>query len=279
MTPQTFSFFADFLYQRSGLSLAPEKEYLLENRIAGVLRKHSFASFEDLAARLKTKPNDSVAHDVVEAMSVTETSFFRDRNPFDHFVKIMLPHLAGSRGPSETIRIWSAAASSGQEAYSLAMLSLENRGLLQGRKVEITATDISPNVLEKAKAGLYSQFEVQRGMPTQYLLKYFEQKGDMWAVTPDVKALVNFQPFNLMSSFAAMPRFDIVFCRNVLIYFDIETKGKVLEKVGSILQPDGFMLLGSAETTMGVSDAFHPDPAIRSLYRKADYAVKEKMSA
>ena len=247
--------------------------------MAGVLRKHDLSSFEDLESKLRINRSGNLADDVVEAMSVTETSFFRDRTPFDKFTKVMLPYLVSNRSGHDTIRIWSAAASSGQEAYTLAILCKENLASLGARKVEIIATDISPNVLEKAKAGLYSQFEVQRGMPTQMLLKYFEQKGDMWAVSSDIKAMVTFQPFNLMSSFAGLPKFDIVFCRNVLIYFDIATKRNVIDKISKVLTPDGFMLLGSAETTMGVSDAFAPDVADRNIFRKTSFAQQQKLSA
>lgn len=279
MTPQTFQFFSEYLYQRSGLSLPPEKEYLLENRMSNVLKTHNIPSFDDLAMKLKRMPSGTLADDVVEAMSVTETSFFRDRSPFDKFTDIMLPHILKTRSSMDPIRIWSAAASSGQEAYTLAILCKERMAAIGNRRIEILATDISPNVLEKAKAGVYSQFEVQRGMPTELLLKYFEQKGDTWAISQEIKSMVRFEQFNLMSSFASKPRFDIVFCRNVLIYFDIDTKRAVMEKISSVLAPDGFMLLGSAETTMGICDEFVSDTGDRNIFRKKSYLQDVRKTA
>lgn len=267
MTPQTFDFFARFLKERSGLALKKEKQYLLENRLTTVMLAHKIENFNLLADKVRLDPGGVVAGAVVESMTVTETSFFRDRHPFDLFVNRMLPEILESRTRSGPLKIWSAAASSGQEAYTLAMLCKENAGMLAGQKVEITATDISNTVLEKARAGIYSQFEVQRGMPVKLLLRYFDQTGEVWKLKPEIRSMVEFQPFNLMSSFAGLPQFDIIFCRNVLIYFDVPTKKAVLERMQSVLAPKGFMLLGGAETTIGISGGFTADPVNRALFR------------
>ena len=281
MTPQIFYFFARFLFENSCLSLQKEKQYLLENRLTNVLRKHNLASFEVLADKVRADPKSGISLDVVESMSVTETSFFRDRMPFDLLIDTIVPEILANRPAGRPLRIWSAAASSGQEAYTIAMLCKENEKLLNGRRVEILATDISTAVLEKAKAGIYSQFEVQRGLPTVLLMRYFEQVGEMWVVTQEIKSMVTFRPFNLMSSFASLQKFDIIFCRNVLIYFDVQTKSAVFKRLHSVLEPDGFMLLGGAETTIGLSGDFAPDPKNRILFRpkNAQASLNSAMSA
>ncbi len=279
MTPQTFEFFSKFLYEKSGLSLQKEKQYLLENRLGGVLKQHNIASYELLASQVKSAPQGPLALDVVESMSVTETSFFRDRTPFDLFKDKMLPEILANRPAGQPIRIWSAAASSGQEAYTIAMLCKENAALLRGRRVEIIATDISKNILEKAKAGLYSQFEVQRGLPTNFLLSYFEQAGEMWGIVPEIKSMVSFRHFNLMDSFSSFPKFDIIFCRNVLIYFDVDTKSSIFKKLHETMARDGFLVLGGAETTIGLSDDYMSDGRHRILFRSKAFKAEEKKTA
>lgn len=280
MSPQAFEFFCQYLYQNSGLSLQKEKQYLLENRLGAVLRKYNIDSFDNLAAAVRKEPGGSLSMDVVESMSVTETSFFRDRTPFDLLVSNMLPAVLKNRPMGQPIRIWSAAASFGQEAYTMAMLCKENASLFAGRRVEILATDISSAVLEKAKAGIYSQFEVQRGLPTAFMLRYFEQLGEMWTLTPEIKSMVTFRQFNLMSSFSGMPKFDIIFCRNVLIYFDVQTKSSVFKRLHSVMAEDGFLVLGGAETTIGLSEDFVSDPSHRILFRsKHNKMQKQALSA
>lgn len=271
MTPQTFKFFSEYLYDRSGLSLQPEKQYLLENRLTAVLRDNDISSFDDLAAKVRSQPQSPLGSEVVECMTVNETSFFRDRTPFERFTERMLPDILANRSPADPLRIWSAAASSGQEAYTIAMLCKENAKKIGPRRIEIIGTDLSNAVIAKAKAGLYSQFEVQRGLPTTLLLKYFEQVGEMWTLTPEIKSMVQFKQFNLTSSYSSLPRFDIIFCRNVLIYFDVETKCGVFKRLRSSLAPDGFLVLGAAETTIGLSTEFSADGSNRVLFRPASY--------
>jgi chemotaxis protein methyltransferase CheR len=205
-------------------------------------------------------------------MTTNESFFFRDIKPFDQFRKFVLPQLLASRQPGRPIRVWSAACSSGQEPYSLAIILREEGAKLAGRRVEIVATDISREMLEKCKAGLYSQFEVQRGLPVQYLVKYFAQMGDKWRIDASLRELIQFREFNLLHDPSALGTFDVVFCRNVLIYFDNDTKRVVLERVSRLLAPDGFLYLGGAETVLGISDKFQPVPGERGIYGRVPAA-------
>jgi len=203
---------------------------------------------------------------VVEAMTTNESFFFRDKIPFDHFREFMLPSLLKSRAAQHRLRIWCAAASTGQEPYSLAMILKEMASLVAGWRVEIVATDLANEVLEKARAGLYSQFEVQRGLPIQMLMKYFTQSGDTWQISPEIRAMVQFRPLNLLADFAHLGTFDVVFCRNVLIYFDQPTKIDVLERLARITEQDGYLVLGAAETVVGLTECFRPLTDRRGLY-------------
>jgi chemotaxis protein methyltransferase CheR len=212
--------------------------------------------------------------DVVEAMTTNESFFYRDKIPFDHFRDAIMPGLMAARAKERRIRIWCAAASTGQEPYSLAMSIKEMKQKLGGWRVEILATDLSTEVLEKAKAGVYSQFEVQRGLPIQLLVKYFSQVGDTWQIAPDIRAMVQYRPLNLLTDFSNLGRFDVVFCRNVLIYFDQETKIGVLNRVSKMLEGDGFLVLGAAETVVGLTDALKPVPDKRGLYAPNKDAVR-----
>ena len=210
-------------------------------------------------------------------MTTNETFFFRDKVPFDLFRDVLLPRFLRNRASTRRLRIWCAAASTGQEPYSLAMLLSEAAARLAGWQVEILATDISTEVLERAKAGLYSQFEVQRGLPIQLLLKYFTQVGDQWQIAPQIRSMVDFRHLNLIKDFGSIGTFDIVYCRNVLIYFDGPTKTDVLKRLANAMAPDGALLLGAAETVLGLTDALSPDKATRGLYTKAESAVARLM--
>ncbi|MFG1296631.1 CheR family methyltransferase [Xanthobacter sp. V13C-7B] len=261
-----YEFFSRFLKQRSGLLLTDDKHYLLESRLMPLLRKFDLADFSKLAAVLKDGSSAIISSAVVEAMTTNETLFFRDKAPFEDFTRTMLPTLHAARPAGQKLRIWCAAASSGQEPYSLAILLLENPGLIGRRDVEIIGTDLSNDVLERARAGRYNQFEVQRGMGVQMLMKYFTKVGDLWEVKEPVRKMVQYRKFNLLESFASLGTFDIVFCRNVLIYFDAPTKADILARIARALTPDGFLVLGAAETVIGVGDAFKPLPQHRCTY-------------
>jgi chemotaxis protein methyltransferase CheR len=266
VTPIEYDYLRKLLRERSGLVLAADKQYLVESRLLPVARKAGAASLSELVQKLKGAEAEPLAVDVVEAMTTNESFFFRDKIPFDHFRDTIMPALLAARGAQRRVRIWCAACSTGQEPYSLAICLKEMSQQVAGWRVEIISTDISREVLEKAKAGIYSQFEVQRGLPIQLLVKYFTQVGEMWQIAPDIRAMVQYRPLNLLRDFSNLGMFDIVFCRNVLIYFDQDTKVDVLERIARVTQPDGFLTLGAAETVVGLTDAFQPIADRRGLY-------------
>ncbi len=266
MNVTDFELVAQLLKERSGLALNKEKAYLLESRLNPVARKWNFSGFDELAQAIRTNSSEALLVDVTEAMTTNESFFFRDQRPFEQFNEIVLPHLLEARAAKRSFRIWSAACSSGQEPYTLAMLLKEHAAKLAGWKVEIVATDLSNEILDKAKEGLYSQFEVQRGLPIALLVKHFVQVGDRWQIDDSLSKMISFRQFNLLGDFSSLGRFDVVFCRNVLIYFDTPTKTQVLEGVADLLPPDGFLYLGGAETVLGTTDRFQIIQGQRGIY-------------
>ena len=256
-----FTTIATFLHARSGLSIGPDKLYLLESRLAPVLATFGLIGLDALASRLAASPHGALANDVVEAMTINETLFFRDAKPFDHLRQTVLPALHARRSRGEMLRFWSAASSSGQEAYSLAMLLAESRTLLGDRRIEIVGTDISRAQVARAEAGIYSHFEAQRGLPIQSLVRHFDRDQNNWRIKPALRAAVSFRHANLLDDLSGLGRFDVVFCRNVLIYFDAATKRAVLDRIARQLAPDGMLYLGGAETTLGVTTRFTKSPA------------------
>ena len=276
MTDIEFDFLRGFLKARSGLSLSAEKRYLIESRLGPVCRRFSHASLRDLVAALRAGRDAGLEKVVIEAMTTNETFFFRDRTPFDLFRGTLLPRAMAARATQRQLRIWCAAASSGQEPYSLAMILNEAEARLAGWRVEIVATDLCEEVLEKARAGLYSHFEVQRGLPAPLLVKYFEQVGEQWRIKPNLRRMVDFRALNLLNPFSALGTFDIVYCRNVLIYFDAPTKTDVLRRIADVLAPTGTVVLGAAETVIGLSDALRPDPADKGLYVRSGAAPAQR---
>ncbi len=269
MNPSDYEFVGELLKRRSGLVLAPGKDYLLESRLMPIVRERGLESLGDLVAELRRPGSDALQADVTEAMTTNESFFFRDNTPFDLFRQDMLPAMLEARATKRKLRIWCAACSTGQEPYSLSIILKEMADKLVGWRVEIVATDLSTEVLEKAKVGMYSQFEVQRGMPIQLLVKYFTQVGELWNIDAGIRAMVDYRKLNLLESFSHLGSFDIVFCRNVLIYFDQPTKAKVLSGVASLIAPDGYLLLGAAETVLGITEEFKPVPNKKGLYAPA----------
>ncbi|GJD95231.1 CheR family methyltransferase [Methylobacterium iners] len=274
MTDVEFDFLRGYLKQRSGLALTAEKRYLIESRLGPICRRFGLESLRDLVGALKVSRDLAMEKAVVEAMTTNETFFFRDRTPFDLFKDVLLPEALTRRAAQRRLRIWCAAASTGQEPYSLAMLLQEAGPRLAGWQVDIVATDLSTEVLEKARAGLYSHFEVQRGLPVQMLLKNFEQVGELWRISDSLRRMVDFRPLNLLHPFEQLGTFDIIYCRNVLIYFDAPTKGDVLGRLSASLAPDGALLLGAAETVIGLTDKLVPSPQHRGLYNQAPSAAR-----
>ena len=208
---------------------------------------------------------EALVVEVVEAMTTNETFFFRDKIPFDHLKEAVLPALIRARAARRAIRIWCAASSTGQEPYSIAMILKETPGL-SGWRTEIVATDLSQAVLEKSKAGVFSQFEVQRGLPIQMLVKYFKQNGEIWQLNPDIRAMVQHRQLNLLHDFSHLGTFDVIFCRNVMIYFDQDTKAAIFERMSRMIEPDGVLVLGAAESVVGITDTFKPHPVRRGMY-------------
>ena len=268
MTPTDFDYVSQVLRRRSGLVLTPEKAYLIQSRVAPLLRRHGLASLEALVLRMRGG-DEKLTRDVVEAMTTNESFFFRDKTPFDHFEKLILPRLLQARAAERRLRIWCAAASTGQEPYSLAMILRERAHLLKDWKVDIVGTDLSTEVLERAKAGLYSQFEVQRGLPVQLLVKYFTKEGDQYRIKDEIRGAVQYKVANLLDPFVGFGTFDVVFCRNVLIYFDEPTKRSVLDRIAHLMPDDGYLLLGAAESVVGVTQSFLPHESARGVSVKA----------
>ncbi len=267
MKPEDFTLLSNLLKKRSGLTISEDKLYLLESRLVPLARKRGMNGLDDLVNAIRFTPEENLLSDITEAMTTNESSFFRDINPFENFRKTVLPELLEKRAAKRNIRIWCAAASTGQEPYSLAMCLREEAVKLSGWRVEIIATDLSQEVLDKATVGLYSQFEVQRGLPIQLLVKYFSQVEEMWQIDSSIRAMVKYQPLNLLGRFSHLSAFDIVFCRNVLIYFDQPTKGEVLDKIANQMPSDGYLFLGGAEMVLGICDSFKPMEKFRGVYR------------
>jgi chemotaxis protein methyltransferase CheR len=266
LSPLSFETLANLLKTKSGLIIGKDKLYLLETRLSDIVKREKLTDMNGLAERIRRPGSDALARDVVEAMTTNESFFFRDDKPFQHFRTQALPRLVAARPAGSTIRIWSAASSSGQEAYSLAMIVAECSTLLSGRKVEIIGTDIAREQLSRAREGVYSQFEVQRGLPVQMLMRYFRKEDNNWRIADNIRAMAQFRECNLLSDLRLLGRFDIVFCRNVLIYFDQPTKARVLEATAGLMPPDGLLYLGGAETVLGITARFAPTPNERGVY-------------
>jgi chemotaxis protein methyltransferase CheR len=269
VNPYDFDFVRKLLKQRSGLALSAEKLYLVKSRLAPLVRRAGLADLGALTRKLRSGDEATIAS-VVEAMTTNETFFFRDKIPFDHFKTFIMPSLLATRARHKRIRIWCAAASTGQEPYSFAIALKEMGRQIEDFRIEIVATDISLEVLEKARSGIYNHFEVQRGLPIQLLIKYFSQSGETWQLAPEIRAMVQFRPLNLIGDFSRIGIFDLVVCRNVLIYFDKETKSNVIDRLARITAPDGHLVLGAAETTIGLSSAFRAIADRRGLYAPVD---------
>jgi chemotaxis protein methyltransferase CheR len=269
VTPPDYEYLRKLLKDHSGLDLSADKQYLIESRLLPLARKAGLADIGELVQKMKSGSGSLIAQ-VVEAMTTNETFFFRDKIPFDHFREKIMPEMLQARAGRKSLRIWCAAGSTGQEPYSLAMCLKEMGAALGGWRVEIVATDLSSEVLEKSRAGIYSQFEVQRGLPIQMLVKYFKQTGELWQINADIRAMVQHRQLNLLHDFSQSGRFDVIFCRNVLIYFDQDTKSNVFGRLARTIEPDGFLVLGAAETVVGLTEAFKPIADRRGLYRPED---------
>ena len=273
MKPDDFDLFVTLLKQRSGFTLTRDKSYLLESRLVPVLRKWNLKSLEDMAQAVRERRDEIMMSDITEAMMIGDTYFFRDRRPFQSFVTTLLPQLMAARASKKHLRIWSAACSTGQEAYSLAMLCAEQGDKLADWRVDIVGTDLSREAVLRANSGNYSQLEIQRGLPSTLLVKYFLENGDHWRIDDAIRQHVEFHAGNLLMDFSAHGVFDIIFCRNVLSDFDNPTQQHVVERLCNSLALDGYLVLGKGETVAGVSERFATIPNnsgdILSMTRKA----------
>jgi chemotaxis protein methyltransferase CheR len=262
---EDFDYVRRLVLEHSALALGEGKSYLVEARLARLAEREGLSSVTELIQQLRTAAG-ALSDDVVEAMTTNVTSFFRDVHPFDALRDEVLPH-AIEHSAGRTVRVWSAACSTGQEAYSVAMLVVDH---FPGADVSILATDLSRDVLSRAEQGIFSQLEVNRGLPVPLLVKHFEREGAGWRIKPELRRLVEFRQFNLSRAWPTLPTMDIVLLRNVLIYFDTDAKRAVLGQVGRVLAPDGVLLLGGAETTYGLDDGWERVQLGRtSVYRAA----------
>ncbi|MFZ4540636.1 MAG: CheR family methyltransferase [Rickettsiales bacterium] len=268
LTNDEFDFISGLLKQRSGLALTPDKGYLIETRMGPIAKANGLADVRELIAKLKSNPNAPIVYQVVESMTTNESMFFRDTKPFDQLTKVILPDLKAKGRNS--IRIWSAACSTGQEAYSVAMTLKEEAVKYPGLNVEIYCTDLAEKVVERARAGIYSQFEIQRGLPINLLMKYFAQRpNNNWEINDTIKNMCKFTTGNLLLPYNMLGKFDIIFCRNVLIYFDEKTKSDVLDRMGAIMNAPGYLYLGGSETTHGLTKKFKVIEEHRGLFTLA----------
>lgn len=246
----------DLILTRSGIVLEPEKDYLLQSRLEPVAKAAGLGTLGELAEKLRTTPSGPLHEKVVEALTTNETSFFRDLHPFEAFKETVLPDIIKNRATSRSIVLWCGASSSGQEPYTVAMMIREHFPEVATWNITFLATDLSSQMLEKCREGKYSQLEVNRGLPANLLMKYFDKKGMSWIIKPELRNMITFQQLNLTGAWPPMAKVDIVWLRNVLIYFDVEMKKSILQKVRDVMQPDGYLFLGGAETTMNLDEHF-----------------------
>lgn len=274
VSPEDYKFITKFLLETTGLSLGENKEYLLEARLIPLAQSHGMNGIEDLALSLKSRLDKNLEKDVMEAMTTNESSFFRDRRPFDELKAEILPNLIAERKTTQKLRIWSSACSNGQEAYSIVMTLREHYPELADWNIQIVGTDLCSKALTRAETGVYSQFEVQRGLPVQLLMKYFEQNEQGWKMKEDPGVTMQWQHLNLLEDFKHLGMFDLVFCRNVLIYFEPDVKKDILDRISNQMNSSGTLLLGAAETVLGISDKYAKLPGCKSaIYSLAGRAV------
>jgi chemotaxis protein methyltransferase CheR len=265
MRPEDVETVRQLVHARSGVLIDPGKTYPIETRLAPVARREGFASLDDMVQAIRTHRNDRLMWAVAEALAPGDTSFFRDRAPFDQFRDEILPALVASRR-DRPIRIWSAACATGQEPYSLAMVVDDERPKLQGARIELFGSDISERALEKAQSGVYTQFEVQRGLPIRLLVRHFDKTDETWTLAPRIRQMVRWRRINLLADLRALGLFDVIFCRNVISTFDAATRRRVLEQLARALPDDGWLVLGLDETVVGVTEALRPVQGRRGVY-------------
>lgn len=260
--------FRNYLEQRTGVAIEADRDYMIEMRLMPVLRTSRLPNAETLVEAAMSEADPRLTQAVIEAMLTGETFFFRDRLVFDAFRDLILPEMIQARKDVRRLRIWCAASSTGQEPYSVAMLIDEEARALRGWNVEIIATDLSQTAVDSARSGFYNQFEVQRGLPVAYLLRYFVREQERWRIAEHLRSRVDFSTLNLKNDFASLGQFDVIFCRNVLMYFDTSTKRDILGRLSNALAPDGHLFIGATENTTGLAPRLEGDHRIAALYRR-----------
>lgn len=270
MNSLDFNFYSSFLLAKAGFAIKEDKIYLLESRLTPVIKKWKCNSISDMVPLLKAGQNKELVQDVIDAMMTNETLFFRDDKPFKHFRNTVLPSVLSQRALQKKLRIWSSACSTGQEPYSIAMTLRDTIPTISQWQIDILATDLSQTALDQARLGKFSQFEVQRGLPISLAMKNFTQKGVEWQISETLRNMVEFETFNLLDRMERFGTFDIIFCRNVLIYFDEQVKKSVLMALSRRLAPDGFLFLGGSETIIGLSNNLEGVPGCSGLYKLKD---------
>ncbi|MBX7148500.1 protein-glutamate O-methyltransferase CheR [bacterium] len=273
MNSDSFEYIKKFVGETAAIMVEPGKEYFVENRLMPVVRAEGMQTIEQLVNLMQNRPFGTIHHKVVDAMTTNETLFFRDIYPFESLKKIIIPELIQKRANEKALNIWCGASSSGQEPYSLALLLRETFPQLKDWRITFIASDISDSMLERCKAGVYTQLEVNRGLPAIYLAKYFEKSGPDWKLKDDIKKMVDFKKINLVGNWPLMPKMDIVLVRNVLIYFDVDVKKAILKKVRELMKPDGYFFLGGGETTLMLDDNFDR----LNLDRVSCYTIKSSV--
>lgn len=263
-----FDFIREMLFKHSAIVLDDSKTYLVDSRLGTVARNEGIGSLEELVEKMRRQPFNGLHWKVIEAMTTNETSFFRDIHPFEALKKVVVPELIARRQTERELRIWCGACSSGQEPYSILMLLRENFPLLAGWNIQLIATDISNEMLQRSREGCYRQMEINRGLPAALVVKYFQRLGVEWQIKEEIRRMVQFSQINLSGAWMALPMMDIVMMRNVLIYFDLETKRTILGKVRRLLKPDGYLFLGGAETTLNLDDSYERVPVGKTVCYK-----------
>jgi chemotaxis protein methyltransferase CheR len=266
VTKDDFDFIAHLAHTQAAIVLEAGKEYLVESRLGELASTLGMPGIEHLIREVRSKPQSDLVRKVIDALTTNETLFFRDFHPFEALKKSVIPEIMEKRAAVRQLSIWCGACSTGQEPYSLAMLLRENFPALRDWKVSILATDLSPRVLKSAEAGVFSQLEVNRGLPATLLVKYFAKEGDKWHIKDDVRKLITFRELNLVQPWPVMQPFDLIFLRNVMIYFDVPTKKTILKRMRGCLLPHGYLFLGSAETTVNLDPSYRTVNTDKTVY-------------
>lgn len=272
VTPAEVELFSKYIYSLCGIHIEPSKAYLLETRLGRLLENEKCESFTAFYHKVKSDNSKRLQTQLIDAITTNETLFFRDSNPFELLKHKILPEIldrrmsaARNNAPID-LRIWSAACSTGQEVYSIAIILNELLGNMDNVNIKLMGTDISDGAVKQASYGIYNKFEIERGLPRQQLQRYFTANGESWRIRDEIRSLVLFKKFNLMESFSSLGKFDIVFCRNVAIYFTLEDRKKLFEKIANTLEPDAYLIIGSTESLTGVCPRFVPKRHLKSIF-------------